>query len=170
MGTIKVYDGVIGRKLREAASIAGTTQAEVLGCLVALWQWGMDNADEDGIVSHSGRKDIVRCLSAVSDDLATQIADALFKIGYVQEGDQCIVLAGWKEQQLWKYREEAARKRDSERKRKERAKKTEAIPDKVKESSTDQQSIKAEETSDDTKKKKPKKALCRICFDDERRI
>ena len=133
MGTVKVYDGVVGRKLREAAIIAGTTQGEVLGCLVVLWQWAMDNADANGIVKHSGRKDVIRCVSAVSDDLFTEVADALFQAGFVEERDGCLIFDEWKGQQAWHYKEEAARKRDTERKRTERLKAKAASPEPIKE-------------------------------------
>ena len=99
MGTVKVYDGVVGRKLREAASIAGTTQGEVLGCLVVLWQWAMDNADESGVVKHSGRKDVIRCVSAVSDDLFSEVAESLDKAGYVVERAGGVVSGEWGSQQ-----------------------------------------------------------------------
>lgn len=156
MGTVKVYDGVVGRKLREAASIAGTTQGEVLGCLVVLWQWAMDNADESGVVKHSGRKDVIRCVSAVSDDLFSEVADALFQAGFVEERDGCLVFDEWGSQQAWHYKEEAARKRDTERKRTERMKaKNVASPSEPPMSPKEPEA--PPEPPAETKKKKPSK-------------
>lgn len=50
MGAIKVYDGVNDRQLRRAAVEANVSKAEVLGCLIALWLWGLENADSSGLV------------------------------------------------------------------------------------------------------------------------
>lgn len=159
MGTVKVYDGIIGKKLREAAAIAGTTQGEVLGCLVVLWQWAIDNANADGVVEHSGRKDVIKCVSAVSDDLYSEVADALFQTGFIEERDGCLVFDEWKSRQAWHYKEEAARKRDTERKRAERMKTKNSLP--VVGAQKPQEPVKAPEVSPEQpaepKKKKPSK-------------
>lgn len=155
MGTVKVYDGIVGKKLREAAAIAGTTQGEVLGCIVVLWQWAIDNANEDGVVEHSGRKDVIRCISAVSDDLFSEIADALFQTGFVEERDGCLVFDEWKIRQAWHYKEEAARKRDTERKRAERMKTKRPLP--VIEAQKPQEPINEPDAPSEPKKKKPSK-------------
>ena len=157
MGTVKVYDGVVGRKLREAAIIAGTTQGEVLGCLVVLWQWAMDNAEESGVVKHSGRKDVIRCVSAVSDDLFSEVADALFQAGFVEERDGCLVFDEWGSQQAWHYKEEAARRRDAERKRSERMKVKSAPPEQPKQPDPPKEPESPPELPAETKKKKPSK-------------
>ena len=120
MGAIKVYDGVNDRQLRRAAVEANVSKAEVLGCLIALWLWGLENADSSGLVERCDRTEIVQCLSTVSGK-AKEVSEALFAARFVSETENGIVLADWEEQQGWRYREEANRKRNTERKREVRA-------------------------------------------------
>ena len=120
MGAIKVYDGVNDRQLRMAAVEANVSKAEVLGCLIALWLWGLENADSSGLVERCDRTEIVQCLSTVSGK-SKEVSEALFAARFVSETENGIVLADWEEQQGWHYREEANRKRNTERKREVRA-------------------------------------------------
>jgi len=48
MAWVKVYEAVIGPKLRTLANDIGCSQNEALGILVRLWVWGIRNVNAAG--------------------------------------------------------------------------------------------------------------------------
>ena len=48
MAWVKVYEAVIGPKLRTLANDIGCSQNEALGVLVRLWVWGIRNVNAAG--------------------------------------------------------------------------------------------------------------------------
>lgn len=131
MAWISVHDRVRGPKLRSLAKDADCSEFEALGVLVAVWLWGFENCDRDGLIIDAGKSDIAAYIYQGLDDRydAKKFVDSMVKTGWIDEDQNGLYIHDWCEWQeplikLLDYRE-----RDAKRKRAERAlkKKTGAI-------------------------------------------
>lgn len=123
MAWVKVYERVIGPKLRNLAKEVECSQNEALGCLVRLWLWGIHNADADGRIIGGDEEDVVAVLSVGMDSkyTAKDVAAAMKKTGWIDIDGDGIYLHDWDDWQSQWYRDVETRKRDAERKRIARA-------------------------------------------------
>lgn len=123
MAWVKVYERVIGPKLRSLAKEVGCSQNEALGCLVRLWLWGISNADSSGRIVGGDEGDIVDVLSAGIDRqyTAESVVSAMKTTGWIDIDDNGIYLHDWDEWQSQWYKDANARRKDAERKRAARA-------------------------------------------------
>lgn len=62
MAWISVDQKLIGGKLRRLYKSIGCSQNEAIGILVVLWLWGIDNADENGLIVSADRDDIAEVI------------------------------------------------------------------------------------------------------------
>lgn len=123
MAWVKVYERVIGPKLRSLAKEVGCSQNEALGCLVRLWLWGINNADSAGMIIGGDENDIEDVLGSGIDGryTAEAVVAAMKKTGWIDIDDTGIYLHDWDEWQSQWYKDANARRRDAERKRVARA-------------------------------------------------
>lgn len=61
MAWVKVYEAVIGPKLRTLANDIGCSQNEALGVLVRLWVWGIRNVNAAGEIIGGSEADHRGC-------------------------------------------------------------------------------------------------------------
>ena len=138
MKCTSIYKSVDGPKLRRLYKALGCSKPEAIGILYFLWDWGLDNADEDGILVGLGRDDVSRYLYGVSSDCGlnmNDVVDALVDTGWLDETGDGLVLHDWYDWQGSYYRAKERRKKDAARKAEERritrkmeAKVTQAAP------------------------------------------
>ncbi len=55
MAWVSVHDGIDGKKLRRFAKELDCSLCEATGLLVYLWQWGLENANEDGEIEYADK-------------------------------------------------------------------------------------------------------------------
>ena len=126
MAWISVHDHVDGGKLRELAKDIGCSQKEALGILVSLWIWGLNNADNTGELRSCDRHDIAEEVlsKGISDGLdKNKIVESLIEKRWVDEVNGTLYLHDWDEWQEQWYKFLKRKEYDSERKRRDRAKK-----------------------------------------------
>ena len=133
-----IYKSIDGPKLRRLYKALGCSKPEAIGILYFLWDWGLDNADEDGILVGLGKDDISRYLYGVSSDCRLNmddVVDALVATGWLDETGDGLVLHDWYDWQGPYYRAKERRKKDAARKAEERritrrieAQATQAVP------------------------------------------
>jgi len=122
MAWISVYQEVDGPKLRKLKKALGTSKAEALGILNFLWFWGMNNADETGMVLEADVEDIADAFSSATDIPVDKVTEALVVTGWLdidEEGRICI--HDWDTWQEEWYAAKRRRLHNTEKKRKERA-------------------------------------------------
>lgn len=125
MAWVKVYEAVIGPKLRTLAKNIGCSQNEALGILVRLWLWGIRNANADGEIIGGNEADIKSVIQAGLDDRypSEAVVHALKESDWIDVESGRIYLHDWGEWQAQWYKDAECRRRDAERKRAERARK-----------------------------------------------
>ena len=138
MKCTSIYKSVDGPKLRRLYKALGCSKPEAIGILYFLWDWGLDNADEDGILVGLGKDDVSRYLYGVSLDCwlnMDDVVDALVATGWLDETGDGLVLHDWYDWQGPYYRAKERRKKDAARKAEERritrrieAQATQAVP------------------------------------------
>ena len=123
MKCTSIYKSIDGPKLRRLYKALGCSKPEAIGILYFLWDWGLDNADEDGILVGLGKDDISRYLYGVSSDCRLNmddVVDALVATGWLDETGDGLVLHDWYDWQGPYYRAKERRKKDAARKAEER--------------------------------------------------
>src|SRR5699024_5450454 len=123
MKCTSIYKSIDGPKLRRLYKALGCSKPEAIGILYFLWDWGLDNADEDGILVGLGKDDISRYLYGVSSDCRLNmddVVDALVATGWLDETGDGLVLHDWYDWQGSYYRAKERRKKDAARKAEER--------------------------------------------------
>ena len=123
MKCTSIYKSVDGPKLRRLYKALGCSKPEAIGILYFLWDWGLDNADEDGILVGLGKDDVSRYLYGVSLDCRLNmddVVDALVATGWLDETGDGLVLHDWYDWQGPYYRAKERRKKDAARKAEER--------------------------------------------------
>lgn len=138
MKCTSIYKSIDGPKLRRLYKALGCSKPEAIGILYFLWDWGLDNADEDGILVGLGKDDVSRYLYGVSLDCRLNmddVVDALVATGWLDETGDGLVLHDWYDWQGPYYRAKERRKKDAARKAEERritrrieAQATQAVP------------------------------------------
>ena len=122
MAWISVYQEVDGPKLRKLKKALGSSKAEALGLLNFLWFWGMNNADETGMVLEAEIDDITDAFSGTTDIPADKIANALVETGWLDiDEDGRICIHDWDTWQEEWYAAKRRRLHNAEKKRRERA-------------------------------------------------
>ena len=168
MPWISVHDHVAGGKLRELAKHIKCSQKEALGILVSLWLWGLNNADQTGMLRSCDKLDIAEEVfsKGLSEGLEkNDIVDGLIQQRWIDEVDGALYLHDWDVWQEHWYKFLKARDYDAERKRRERAmKKAEKQQEEAEKESCSkveaagaQTEINAEVKKKPTKKKSDKK-------------
>lgn len=117
---VSVHQEVDGPKLRKLARILETSKAEALGVLNFLWFWGMNNADETGLVLEADREDVECALAGVARIAPGKIVDALFSAGWLDDVNGHIYIHDWDTWQEQWYKLQKTRKYNAERMRKNR--------------------------------------------------
>lgn len=123
MKCTSIYKSIDGPKLRRLYKALGCSKPEAIGILYFLWDWGLDNADEDGILVGLGKDDVSRYLYGVSLDCRLNmddVVDALVATGWLDETGDGLVLHDWYDWQGPYYRAKERRKKDAARKAEER--------------------------------------------------
>jgi len=142
MAWISVHEDVIGPKLRKLAKSSGCSKNEALGSLVALWLWGIKNAEPNGLIKCADEEDVAEVLSqGLSNGIdAVELVKSMVTSGWLDRGENGLYLHDWDEWQAMWYKYLTGRKRDAERKRslrqkeKEQQKPTETLAQKPSES------------------------------------
>ena len=119
MAWIAVHNEVQGTKLRNLAKAVGCSRHEALGILVTLWQWGMTNADENGIIENADEYDIADAITiGLSPNLnPNNVVEALIRVGWIDYDEYAYYLHDWDEWQAPWYQYKQKVKKDTERKR-----------------------------------------------------
>mgnify|MGYP006988830359 CR=1 FL=1 len=135
MAWISVHDSILGPKLRALARYLGCSQNEAIGILVRLWFYGLKNADRNGLLMDSTRKDVADAirsgLSSEEDEKGLdpdEVVSGLIKANWIEEENGCYYLHDWSVWQSHHYAAMEKRDRDAERKRKERARARTSTP------------------------------------------
>ena len=121
MAWISIHDTIDGPKLRDLHKRMGCSKFEATGILVFLWQWGLQNADEQGHLINADRDDVERFLHGASSGCSLDekdIFDALLETGWIDEGEDGLYLHDWSRWQKEWYKYKSKLKKDAERKRK----------------------------------------------------
>ena len=131
MAWIKIKDTIDGPKLRELYKRLGVSKFEATGILVFLWQWGLQNADEQGHLISADRDDVERYLHGASAGCSvgeSDIFNALLETGWIDEKDGELFLHDWGTWQKEWYRYKEKLKKDAERKRRSTQEKADEVP------------------------------------------
>ena len=125
MAWVKVYEAVIGPKLRTLANGIGCSQNEALGVLVRLWLWGIRNVNSSGEIIGGSEADIEAVIQTGLDNRYSSktIVHALIDSGWLDIKDERVYLHDWNYWQAQWYKDAARKEKDAERKRNERARK-----------------------------------------------
>ena len=114
MAWAKIDQSLIGhRKTLRLARMMKVSVHEAVGILCCLWLWGMDNADQSGLLAGVEAADLADALRMQD---AEQLAEALITSGFLDKTDEGYVIHTWPEYggALERQRENArARKRAS---------------------------------------------------------
>lgn len=130
MAWVKVYEAVIGPKLRTLANDIGCSQNEALGILVRLWVWGIRNVNAAGEIIGGSEADIEAVIQTGLDNRYSSktVVRAMKDSGWLDVEDGRISLHDWGEWQAQWYKDVERRGKDAERKRNERARKKVPAP------------------------------------------
>ena len=140
MAWISVDQAFLGGKLRKLYKSIGCSQNEAIGILISLWLWGIDNADDSGLIMSAGKDDVAEALkSGLSLKFdAGAVVELLIKNGWIDEIGEELYLHDWSD---WRgeYNRSVKEKRKhverTQRYRKRKAAKIESIPKPEKEGS-----------------------------------
>lgn len=119
MAWINVYEDVDGPKLRSLAKLADCSRLEALGALIAVWLWGIKNADATGLIKSADRRDVADVISTkLSDGVSAKaVVNAMVESGWIDEREGSLFFHDWDTwQEMW-YKYLNRRERDAERKR-----------------------------------------------------
>ena len=161
---ISVHDSIDGPKLRDLYKRLNVSKFEATGILVYLWQWGLQNANKEGLLLNVDKEDICRYLHSVANGCTADehdILDALFQSGWIDEVGSQLYLHDWEtwQKEWYKYRERL--KKDVERKRNAALliakNKEDYRPEPEKREEVPQE--KAEDVKEETKKKKKRTSV-----------
>lgn len=99
MAWISVEQAFIGGKLRKLYKNIGCSQNEAIGILISLWLWGIDNADDSGLIMSAGKDDVAEALkSGLSPKFnADAVVELLIENGWLDEIDGQLYLHDWSE-------------------------------------------------------------------------
>ena len=120
MAWISVHDSIDGAKLRELYKKLDCSKFEATGILIYLWQWGRNNADQDGLVLNAEFEDIERYLFGIGIGCTIspkEIVNALIETGWLDDRDGHIYLHDWDFWQKEWYKYKNRLEKDAERKR-----------------------------------------------------
>lgn len=97
MAWVKVYEAVIGPKLRTLANDIGCSQNEALGILVRLWVWGIRNVNAAGEIIGGSEADIEAVIQTGLDNRYSSktVIRAMKDSGWLDVEDGCICLHDW---------------------------------------------------------------------------
>lgn len=125
MAWISVWQQVEGKKLRSFSKSVGCSLKEALGILVSFWLWGLDNADEHGLITAADRNDIIDVISiGLSAGLSGEkVVECLILHHWIDEKPEGLYIHDWKQWQKQWYSALERREYDKDRKRKEREEK-----------------------------------------------
>ena len=111
-------------KLRKFMKSSGLSRNEAAGTLFAVWSWGVDNAQRNGMILEADRHDIADVISAgsgLSEKFKPiKVVDSMVESGWIDECDGCLYLHDWDEWQEMYYRFIEKREKDTARKRRAR--------------------------------------------------
>lgn len=129
MAWVCVYEKVNGPKLRKLSTAIGCSKFEALGYLLFLWLWGLDNADREGRVLQAELDDIVEIYAGNGkpDQVAQAVVDCMIQTGWLDLNGTEIYIHDWNIWQDQIYRDDDRKKAETEKKRRWRAKKKEAL-------------------------------------------
>ena len=108
-------------KLRRFMRSSGLSRNEAAGTLFAVWAWGVDNTERDGLILEADRRDIADVVSSgsgLSDGLnPSEVVDSMVESGWIDEIEGRLYLHDWSEWQEMYYRFVDKREKDAARKR-----------------------------------------------------
>ncbi len=120
MAWISIHDTIYGPKLRNLYKRLSCSEFEAVGILVALWHWGLENADRNGLILSADKNDIARHLfgrGAGCNIKFLEIVDALIETGWIDESNGTLYIHDWNVWQEQWYKAVEKRKSDADRKR-----------------------------------------------------
>ena len=99
MAWISVDQKFIGGKLRKLYKAIGCSQNEAIGILIVLWLWGIDNADEKGLIVSADRDDIAEVIRpGLNTSLdADAVVEALVQNGWIDKAGGKLYFHDWSE-------------------------------------------------------------------------
>lgn len=99
MAWITVDQKLIGGKLRDFAKRSGISQNEAIGILIRLWLWGIDNAEESGLIIAAEHEDIEEAIRPgfleIDRSTISNIVDNLIECGWIDQEDGSLYLHDW---------------------------------------------------------------------------
>jgi len=124
------------KKMFKCAEALNISRVEMIGTLVCLWLWALDNAEDGSLADVSNRT--IACVCGFPEKKAQKLVDALFQTGFLDKDEErnCYVIHDWNE-----YAGKLMERRKNDRERKKNSagkKKTSAgIPSEFHGSSTE---------------------------------
>lgn len=114
------------KKVYACSEVLGVSRLEMIGMLVSLWLWALDNA-QDGTLGGVSDRTIARVCD-FPEKKAGKLVDALRTTGWLDEDKErnCLVIHDW-----YDYAGKLMERRKSDRERKERSRKPAGKPQEV---------------------------------------
>ena len=125
---ISVHDTVDGAKLRKLARMAGCSKGEALGVLTAVWLWGANNANQDGLIRDSTEDDIAFVIMPHLSDgsRSREFVESMIDSGWIDRVDGELYFHDWEDWQAPWYKYLREKEKDTKRRREARRAKREA--------------------------------------------
>lgn len=151
MPWIAVHEEVLGSKLRGLRKRLDCSDVEALGILTVVWLWGRKNADINGLLPNTDKRDIGSAISPYLGDnmRPIEVVEALIAEEWLEEDGDAIYIHDWYEWQQYWYNYLEKKEKDKNRKRAEREKAKKVVPEVPK---------KTESEPEEKQPEKPKKA------------
>ena len=116
MAWVAVHQQIDGSKLRKLRKRLHCSKAEAVGILTLLWLWGLDNADETGLIIDADKTDIRDVLIHIIANPSTvdSTVDAIVEDNWIDEVDGKLYFHDWQEWQGEWYKALRDRKRKAD--------------------------------------------------------
>lgn len=85
------------KKMFKCAEILNISRIEMIGTLVCLWLWSLDNAEDGSLADVSNRT--IACVCGFPEKKAQKLVDSLFETGFLDKDEErnCYVIHDWNE-------------------------------------------------------------------------
>ena len=85
------------KKMFKCAEALNISRVEMIGTLVCLWLWALDNAEDGSLADVSNRT--IACVCGFPEKKAQKLVDALFQTGFLDKDEErnCYVIHDWNE-------------------------------------------------------------------------
>lgn len=120
MAWISVHGSVNGPKLRSLSKSLDCSLFEALGILNFIWMWGLENADQNGLILCADEDDIARYLYGAGSRCKLNpqdVVNALIENGWIDREGSQLYFHDWATWQSQWYKAKSAREKDTKRKR-----------------------------------------------------